>query len=151
MKKQKHAYLVMAHDNFGILKKQLELLDDESNDFFIHIDKRAQFDKEWLLENVKYSTVTFIPRRKVYWGDYSQTQTELDLIREAVKNSNGYQYLHLLSGVDLPIKCKRDIFDFFDNSDKIYLCWMSSKESYQKLRTKYYFPFIHTNLSVKAN
>ena len=113
MDKQKHAYLVMAHDNFGILKKQLELLDDERNDFFIHIDERAAFDEGWLLKNVKYSTVKFISRRKVYWADYSQTQTEIDLICEAIKNAGiDYAYLHLLSGVDLPIKSKKVIFDF---------------------------------------
>ena len=32
MKKQKHAYLIMAHNNWGILKKLLELLDDSRND-----------------------------------------------------------------------------------------------------------------------
>lgn len=151
MVKEKHAYLIMAHDNFGILKKQLELLDDERNDFFIHIDKRTKtFNKEWLLENLQHSKVTFIERKKVYWGDYSLTQVEIDLIREALKTREDYLYLHLLSGVDLPIKSRQFIFDYFKNSDKLYLCCMSAKDTYQTNRTKYYYPFINNKLYRKS-
>ncbi|MBQ8429671.1 MAG: hypothetical protein IJX30_06205 [Clostridia bacterium] len=86
----KHAYLVMAHDNFRILKKQIELLDDEKNDFYIHIDERVEkFDSNYLLENIKKSKVKFISNRKVFWADYTQTQTELDLIGEALNNGGG--------------------------------------------------------------
>lgn len=147
----KHAYLVMAHNNFGVLKKQLELLDDERNDFFIHIDQRAKdFNEAWLLQNIKYSKVQFIKREKVFWADYSQTQVEINLIREAINNRGEYAYLHLLSGADLPIKSKEYIFNFFLNDNRIYLCCMSSKDSYQKIRTRYYFPFINTNYYRKS-
>lgn len=36
----KHAYLIMAHNEFDILEKQLILLDDYRNDIYIHIDKK---------------------------------------------------------------------------------------------------------------
>ena len=59
----KHAYMVMAHDNFNVLNKQLKLLDDERNDFFIHVDVKAgDFDKQAILAGVEKSKVTFIPR-----------------------------------------------------------------------------------------
>ena len=38
----KHAYLIMAHNNFGILEKLLMLLDDQRNDIYIHIDKKVK-------------------------------------------------------------------------------------------------------------
>ena len=144
-KTAKHAYLVMAHNNWGVLKKQLELLDDERNDFFIHIDKNANgFDEKYILENVRSSKVYFIERKRVYWADYTQTQVELDLLRAAVSNSVQYSYLHLVSGSDLPIKSKNDIFDYFENDDRIYLCLMTALWDYQMNRTKYYYPFINT-------
>lgn len=38
----KHAYLIMAHNEFDILEKQLRLLDDYRNDIYIHIDKKVK-------------------------------------------------------------------------------------------------------------
>ena len=43
----KHAYLIIAHNNFEILEKTLKILDDEKNDFYIHVDKKVKnFDFE---------------------------------------------------------------------------------------------------------
>ena len=39
MSYKKHAYLIMAHNNFYILEKLLHLLDDPRNDIYVHIDK----------------------------------------------------------------------------------------------------------------
>lgn len=38
----KHAYLIMAYDNFEQLRKLIEVLDDERNFLFVHIDKKAK-------------------------------------------------------------------------------------------------------------
>ncbi len=37
----KHAYLVMAHNDWSLLSKLLRCIDDPRNDIFIHIDKKA--------------------------------------------------------------------------------------------------------------
>lgn len=39
---QKHAYLVMAYDNFKQLEKLIKTLDDERNEIFVHIDKKTK-------------------------------------------------------------------------------------------------------------
>ena len=39
---KKHAYLIMAHDNFYILEKLIQLIDYDLNDIYIHIDKKAK-------------------------------------------------------------------------------------------------------------
>ena len=38
----KHAFLIMAHNEYDILNKLLLLLDDERNDIFIHYDKKCK-------------------------------------------------------------------------------------------------------------
>ena len=35
----KNAYMIMAHNNWKQLKILIRLLDDENNDFYIHIDR----------------------------------------------------------------------------------------------------------------
>jgi hypothetical protein len=65
----KHAFLVMAHNNFEILHKTLQLLDSMDNDFFIHVDKKAVgFNCEEILVGLKESNVYFIERTDVTWG-----------------------------------------------------------------------------------
>ena len=47
----RHAYLILAHNNFKQLSKLVSLLDDRDNDIFIHIDKKSNI----LLENLSMS------------------------------------------------------------------------------------------------
>lgn len=111
----KHAYLIIAHNNFYILKKLIALIDDERNDIYIHVDKKSKnFKKDDFINICKKSQINFIKRISVYWGDYSQVQCELNLLKAAIKGN--YQYYHLISGVDLPIKSQGYIHDFFDKN-----------------------------------
>ena len=55
--KDRHAYLIMTHGNFEILKLQLEMLDDSRNDIYIHVDKKVKnFDFLFFRTYVKKST-----------------------------------------------------------------------------------------------
>lgn len=111
----KHAYLIMAHNNFRILEKLLVLLDDERNDIYLHVDKTAgEFPKDVLKNSVKKASLIFVPRILVNWGGYSQIQAELLLLKESTKCHHAYY--HLISGVDLPIKTQMEIHEFFDKN-----------------------------------
>ena len=59
--------------------------------------------------------MTFVPRLKVYWGDYSQVRACLRLLRAA--SVGDYSYYHLLSGADLPLKTQDEIHAFFEAHD----------------------------------
>lgn len=111
----KHAYLIIAHNNWHILEKLILLLDDERNDIYIHIDKKVKdFDKDFFENLPKKSQIHIYSQIKIYWGDYSQIECELFLLKKSI--SNKYQYYHLISGVDLPIKSQDYIHKFFDNN-----------------------------------
>lgn len=115
----KHAYLIMAHGSWGILEKLLRLLDAEYNDFYLHIDVKAKNVPDitaWL----SHSKLRFIEPTDVRWADYSQSNVELRLLDAALCHG-GYSYFHLLSGVDLPLKPAREIYDFFESSGKNFL------------------------------
>ncbi len=107
----KHAYLIVAHNNFDMLGKLLQALDDERNDIYLHIDKKASFDSA-ILDCCTKASVTVVPRIRVEWGGYSQIQYELILLKEATKSQ--HDYYHLLSGVDIPLKTQDEIHAFFD-------------------------------------
>lgn len=115
MNNGKHAYLIMAHNNFVILERLIKMLDDPRNDLYIHINKKAgqvDYEKYHLLaQNCK---VHFIKRTNTKWGGYSQIKCVLTLLKAAA--STGYAYYHYMSGVDLPLKTQDYIHDFFDRN-----------------------------------
>lgn len=110
---KKHAYLIVAHNQFELLKKQIKLIDYPLNDIYLHIDKKVKdFNFEEIKSIVKKSKLHIISRNKVGWGGYSQIKTTIDMLEYAIKNK--YEYYHFISGVDLPIKTQEYIHEFFD-------------------------------------
>lgn len=107
-----HAYLIIAHSNWKQLKMLIQLLDEENNAIFVHIDAKATDVPIDDLQNVvKKAQIKLFQKYKVYWGSFELVQTELFLFKQAHKEH--YDYYHLLSGADLPIKTQKEIDDFF--------------------------------------
>lgn len=104
-----HAYLIITHNNFEQLQLLINLLDDDRNDIFIHIDKKV---KELPLLTTNKSKLFILDKRiDVRWGDVSQLETEIILFETAIKHGQ-YEYYHLISGMDLPIKSNDYIHNF---------------------------------------
>ncbi len=112
----KHAYLIMAHNQVETLKSLLTCLDYIDNDIYLHLDKKwLSCNLNLIKEQVKFSKLYILDNRiDVKWGTYSQIECEINLIKEAVKNE--YQYYHLMSGVDLPLKTQSEIHKFFEDN-----------------------------------
>ena len=111
----RHAYLIMAHNQFNLLKKIISLLDFEGHDFYIHIDKKSvDFNLSDFEGAAKKSNIIFIDRRDTVWGGYSGIETELALLEKAAKGD--YSYFHLISGADMPLKPAKEIYEFFEQS-----------------------------------
>lgn len=114
----KHAYLIMIHEYTLTLKRLLQLLDDVDNGLYIHVDRNAvnigKKEIEEIKGLVKKSEMFVFQRYKVYWGTNSITNAEIFLLSQAVKR--GYDYYHVLSGADLPIKTKEKIQQFFEQN-----------------------------------
>lgn len=110
----RHAYLILAHNEPEILKILVEMIDDERNDIYIHIDKKSDIN-QFLPINVHHSNLTLTERIKVNWGGWSMVEATLLLLSTARKKG-GYGYYHLLSGVDLPLKTQAYIHSKLDAS-----------------------------------
>ena len=135
--KIKHAYLIIAHTDFNLLNMLLQAIDDERNDIFIHIDKKVSCLPQ--LYNTRANVFVLSDRVDVRWGDYSQILTELKLYDYAfsiqAKLGVCYQYYHLLSGVDLPIKTQDYIHEFCKkHQGKIFLGFYQGDCSLELLR-----------------
>lgn len=130
----------MAHQDIYLLCKLVELLDNENNTLFIHIDKKwKKFEKQEILRLVQKSRIYVYQKYKVFWGSMSQAKCELFLLEKAIRKSQ-YDYYHLLSGSDLPIKSQNDIFQFFDkNKGNEFIHFDSYLPIREKELKQYYF------------
>ena len=143
----RHAYLIITHGNFPILEKQLQFLDSENADFYIHVDARARgFDPERYRAIPVKSRVVFAKRRAVAWGGYSMIRCEVDLLELAAAEC--YDYYHLLSGVDVPIKTREYIESFFETARGTnYVHFQTPVISQSCLdRVRFYYPFQAWNI-----
>ena len=116
-------------------------LDDNRNDIYIHIDKKADFDGKGLCAH--YSKLVILAERMdVRWGDYSMVEAELLLFETAASYAN-YAYYHLLSGVDLPIKPQNYIHGYCDKHQGTEFVGFAQNVTLQELRwrTQNYFLF----------
>jgi len=138
---EKHAYLIMAHNQFELLKILLSCLDHERNDIFIHIDKKATCNFDDIQGVLKKSRCFFTPRICVNWGGYSQIQSELILLKAATDQGH-YAYYHLITGVDMPLRPQREILEWFDRcGNKEFISCSEQVDAVTMERVRYFYPF----------
>lgn len=139
----KHAYLILAHKNFGQLRKLIKLLDHPRNDIYVHVDAKARdFNPDDFKGLTRHSRLIILPQRlSVNWGGVSIMRSELLLLKEALADGP-HDYYHLLSGMDLPIKPQETIHEFFDaNQGKEFLnLWEFKKSTLSRFRYYTIFP-----------
>lgn len=146
----RHAWLILTHGNFAILEKQLRFLDSENADFFIHVDAKADFDEERFSAVTERSRVTFVPRRRISWGHFAIAEAELELLRAAAPGR--YDYYHLLSGVDVPVKSRDYIEEYFTRAPGTnYVNFLAPEISRADLyRVMFYYPMQRYNIRKPA-
>lgn len=137
----KHAYLILAHNEFGLLQLLLDCLDDARNDIYVHIDKKVKRLPEL---HAKEAGLRILENRiDIRWADYSMVEAEFALFETAQKNGS-YAYYHLLSGVDLPLKSQDYIHRFFEeNQGKEFIGYTLTEmtpETVRRMQRWHLFP-----------
>jgi len=142
----KHAYLVIAHNEFGILQMLVSALDSRDNDFYIHYDKKVKNLPSIVSQ---FSSVHILSERiDVRWGSVSQIKTEL-LLLEYAETHGTYDYYHIISGVHLPLKPLSEIDSFFESvNGKNVLCDLCKAPEYEEtLKMRRYNLFLRNYAS----
>jgi len=139
------AYLICAHGSFKLLKRLIMRLDDENNDIYVHVDKKAgDMDFNDFVQSAKMSKVIFLKDRlDVRWGDVSQVNVTMKLLETAMRAVGGYGYYHFISGVDFPLKTNKYIHDFFIANQGKEFVGFAQNDYYEELKLKIgYYHFI---------
>lgn len=110
----KHAWMIITHGEFEILRLLVSELDHEDTDIYIHFDKKVK--KLPAILTRKSGLFILDKRIDVRWGQFSQIETEMLLFKTAVTHGP-YSYYHLISGVHLPLKQLPVILDYFKQTE----------------------------------
>ena len=110
----KIAYLILAHTNPTHLQRLISKLSTESSMFFIHVDKKTNVET---FKHISGANIHILEDRvPVFWGDYSQVDAILLLIKAALANTSRFNRFLLLSGSDYPLRSVLSIENFFRNN-----------------------------------
>lgn len=139
---KKHAYLIIAHNQFALLKELLKSIDDERNDIYIHIDKKIKNIESIKLKKVcNYSNIYFTERISVSWGSESLIKATMILLQNSTSNTQEYSYYHFISGQDFPLKSQDKIHNFFDEHQGYEFISCRKPSQAEMERIKFYYPF----------
>ena len=145
----KHAWLVIAHNEFEILQMLIDALDHPESDIYVHIDKKV---KELPVLHASKSKLQVLEKRlDVRWGTFSQIECEL-LLFETAAARGPYDYYHVISGTTLPLKPFSELDAFFQNMEgKSVLMGICKDDAYQEtLKMRRYNFFLKNYQSANA-
>jgi hypothetical protein len=106
------AYLILVHRNPRLLERVIQALCSDQSSFFVHIDRKADLEE---FSNIRRRNVFLCePRLPVYWGEFSQVDATLRLLRQALNSSIAHDYLVFMQGSDYPLRSSSYIQRFFE-------------------------------------
>ena len=122
----------------------MEILDDQKFDFYVHIDKKSHESGEYLLDVCEISNVFLTERIPVFWGHWSQTKAAMILLKSALDSTTPYDYYHLISSVDMPLKTPDEINHFFEENKgtEFVRYWTVKGKNPYNRRMTYRYPFL---------
>ncbi|MEO5683815.1 MAG: beta-1,6-N-acetylglucosaminyltransferase [Chitinophagaceae bacterium] len=142
------AHLVITYTNPLQTERMIRRMQHTGFDFYVHVDKKIDITAHLFL--AKIPNVYLIQDRvNVVWAGYNTVEATLRSVKEIFKSGRKYDYVHLMSGQDYPIKPASYIYDFFvANNGGEFMQFEHfdewADESYPRIReyhlTNYRFP-----------
>ncbi len=150
----KHAYAIVAFNNWEQLDKLITLIDDERNDIYIHVNINVKdCDFEHIKSVPKKSNIYILNRLDTEWGTDGLALVMLEFFKAATPKH--YDYYHYISGACLPLKTQNEIHKFFEkNAGKEFVQFVSkppiSDNIYSRYKYYHYFKkYIRSNTFFK--
>jgi len=142
------AHLIITYTSPLQTERMIRRMQHPGFDFYIHVDKKMDINSHLFL--AKIPNVYLIKDRvNVVWAGYKTVEATLRSVKEIFNTGRNYDYVHLMSGQDYPIKSAPYIHNFFEaNKGKEFLLFEHfdewAAESYPRIReyhfTNYNFP-----------
>lgn len=119
------AVLIIAHRDFEQVYRLAKKLLPTFN-VYIHFDKKMPLTNEQA-KLLAASKIEWISEVDVNWGSWSIGEVAVRLFKLALLNEDN-TYFHLISGQDWPSANVQDIYNFYEQTDKIYMTYELAKD-----------------------
>jgi hypothetical protein len=108
----KIAHLILTYTDSLQTERMIRHMYHPNFDFYIHVDKKIDSSTHHFLS--KIPQVYLIQNTtNVVWGGYDTVKAILRSSEEILASGRKYDYIHLMSGQDYPIRSANTIHDFF--------------------------------------
>ncbi len=142
------AHLIITYTNPLQTERMIRRMQHPGFDFYIHVDKKMDISSHLFLSKIP-NVYLIQDRVTVVWAGYNTVEATMRSVKEIFSTGRKYDYVHLMSGQDYPIKTAQHIYDFFvANNGKEFLEFEHfddwADEAYPRIReyhlTNYHFP-----------
>lgn len=133
------AYLITAYDQPEHLHRLIDVLDDDGTEFHVHVDQRTNITPFAAGLEHRLNVHFTKDRIPVQWMGFSQVESILLLLAQAL--GKGFDYCVLLSGSDYPIKPNANIRAFYERADQEFITfWRLADRPSWLSKIQYYYP-----------
>lgn len=108
----KVAHLILTYTNPLQTERMIRRLQHPDFDFYIHVDKKIDIASHLPLARIP-QVYLIQDRVDVIWAGYNTIEATIRSVKEILCSGRKYDYIHLMSGQDYPIKSAAYIHDFF--------------------------------------
>lgn len=138
----RHAWLIIAHNEFTVLQRLVAALDHPRSDIYVHIDRKVEQMPS--LQVAQGRLFLLEQRMDVRWGSISQIAVELLLLETALQNGP-YAHYHILSGVHLPLRPVDTLMALYDAhvEETLARFWPEDEGDADFKLRRYHFPLRH--------
>lgn len=142
------SFLVTAYKDYdSLLVLTQQLLD--YGEVYIHIDRKSKSITE---ENLKclnqIKGCKAFSKYSISWGSFSHVEAIIELMRHSLQDY-AENYIHLITGEDMPVQSADKFVSKFNHSDKIYMDVIDPKDQSAKIKERYQYVNFFPNANVK--
>ena len=126
-----HAFLVIVHKQPKLLARTLSILEASNHHFFINVDAKSNCFSELynMIGGAKIQNVHFLKKRVAcYWAGISLVDVEIKLMKAASCFPVHFDYYHLISGQDYPLRSNEQFDVFFESTEDSFMCFNFEKD-----------------------
>lgn len=133
-----HAFLILAHKQPKLLARILRILEKDNHFFFINVDKKNERISDFKESCNDINNVRFIENNvAVYHCGISHLYALCEMFTEAFASNIKFDYFHVISGQDYPIRSNEQFDEFFEKTNSSFM-YIDSGEFKESMMSKYW-------------
>jgi hypothetical protein len=106
------AHLIITYTSPLQTERMIRSMQHPDFDFYIHVDKKVDISSHLFLAGIP-QVYLIDNRTDVVWAGYNTIKATIRSVEEILASGKKYDYIHLMSGQDYPIKPANQVHDFF--------------------------------------